>query len=69
MSFSSAGSNDPDGSIVGCRWDFGDGTAPVDNGCQNVSHKFTSKKTYTVTLTVTDDKGAKGSDTATAKIR
>ena len=36
------------------EWDFGDGNTSTDN---NPKHKYKSKGTYTVMLTVTDDRG------------
>ena len=36
------------------EWDFGDGSTSTDN---NPRHKYKSKGTYTVILTVTDDRG------------
>ncbi len=58
--FDGSGSYDPDGEIVSYDWDFGDGT--TDSG-ETVSHTFRDPGGYTVTLTVTDDQGATGSDT------
>jgi PKD repeat protein len=59
--FNANASHDPDGSIVAYYWEFGDGT----NGTGvAVRHSFTVAGTYTVTLTVTDDDGATGSDVA-----
>jgi PKD repeat protein len=55
--FNSAGSADPDGSITARLWDFGDGTTATTAG---PSHTYTAAGTYTVVLTVTDDKGATG---------
>jgi len=49
-------SSDPDGSIAGYTWDWGDGS-PQDSGI-TATHTFASPGTYTVTLTVTDDGGA-----------
>ncbi|MEN8374345.1 MAG: PKD domain-containing protein, partial [Gemmatimonadota bacterium] len=46
---------DPDGSIVDWSWDFGDGS-PAGSG-DIVEHAYTSTGAYTVTLTVTDDRG------------
>ncbi len=65
IAFSSAGSNDPDGTIVGYSWDFGDGSG---SSTANPSHAYGSAGTYTVTLTVTDDQGATGSASTTATV-
>lgn len=54
VSFSSAGSSDPDGNIVSTLWEFGDGatsTAP------NPNHTYTVPGQYVVLLTVTDNQG------------
>ncbi len=48
---------DADGNITSWLWDFGDNTNSTE---QNPTHTFTEIGTYTVTLTVTDDK--EGSD-------
>ena len=58
--FDGSGSIDPDGVIKSYGWSFGDG---VSTSGVNVSHAYVSEGLYTVTLTVTDDKGATGSDT------
>lgn len=55
ISFSSEGSNDPDGNIVEYRWDFGDGQTSAS---ADPSYTYSEPGTYTVTLRVTDDKGA-----------
>ena len=50
--FDASASDDSDGSIVSFAWDFGDGS----NGSgETVSHTFTEKGDFTVSLTVTDD--------------
>jgi subtilisin family serine protease len=57
--FDGSGSTDPDGTINSYDWNFGDestGAGPI------VSHSFASDGTYLVTLTVTDDDDATGSD-------
>jgi len=52
------GSSDSDGSITGWAWDFGDESS---SSAQNPSHTYQAAGTYTVTLTVTDNGGARGS--------
>ncbi|UCH96662.1 MAG: PKD domain-containing protein, partial [Candidatus Aminicenantes bacterium] len=65
ISFSSEGSNDPDGTIAGFLWDFGDGNTST---AANPDHTYTAGGTYTVTLTVTDNDGAQDSDTTSAEV-
>lgn len=48
-------SNDPDGSIVAWSWDFGDGSSSTQ---QNPTHTYATAGSYTVKLTVTDDRQA-----------
>jgi len=55
LTYDGRGSSDPDGTIANYEWDFGDGiytTGPL------VTHAFQSAGSYTVSLTVTDNKGA-----------
>jgi len=63
VSFDGSGSYDPDpaGTIVSYAWDFGDGTTGTG---VTPSHDYSTAGTYTVILTVTDDGGATGTDTA-----
>lgn len=55
VSFNANQSNDPDGTITGYSWNFGDGSSASGS---SASHKFTQAAVYTVTLKVTDNKGA-----------
>ncbi len=55
VDFDGTGSNDPDGTIAGYHWAFGDGT--TGSGA-TTSHDYQSSGNYAVTLTVTDDDGA-----------
>ena len=52
--FDASASRDPDGRIVSCTWDFGDGA--IGAGA-SVQHVFAAPATYAVTLTVADDDG------------
>jgi len=65
VAFSSAGSNDPDGIIVSYLWTFGDGGSSTE---ANPSYTYAAAGSYSVSLTVTDNDGAEGSDTASAEI-
>lgn len=60
--FDSSGSTD-DGIIVAREWDFGDGGTSQEIA---PAHTFNSSGTFTVTLTITDNQGGKG--TRTVKI-
>lgn len=61
VALNGTGSTDPDGSIVAYAWAFGDGGTGVG---PSVSRAYAAPGTYTVTLTVTDDRGATAGDTA-----
>lgn len=54
VSFSGAGSSDPDGSIAGWSWTFGDGTSATG---VTTSHVYSTAGTYTAQLQVTDNGG------------
>jgi len=65
IQFSSAGSQDDDGTIVAFEWDFGDGNS---SGDANPTHAFENEDTYQVTLAVTDDDGLIDSSNTTAQV-
>jgi PKD repeat protein len=56
VNFSSAGSNDPDGSIASYSWNFGDGSAA--STLPAPSHLYSAAGTFNAVLTVTDNRGA-----------
>lgn len=57
---------DPNGTIAGYSWDFGDGATSNE---QNPSHTYNSSSTYIVTLTVTDDDGLRASSFVEISVR
>jgi len=65
MICSADGSIDPDGTIVSFDWQFGDGAQAEGS---TVTHIYVGAGTYRVTLTATDDLGAKQSITRTVTV-
>jgi len=63
--FDGSGSTDNDGTIADYAWNFGDGAT---GGGQATSHEYDAYGDYPVTLTVTDDLGATGTDTQTVTV-
>lgn len=66
VDFSSAGSGDTDGTIMGYVWDFGDGSPTSTE--ENPTRTYTAQGVYTATLTVTDDKGGVDSADVTVTV-
>jgi PKD repeat protein len=58
VTFDASLSTDSDGRIVSYTWNFGDGS---QGSGQVVKHEFSTMGTYTVTLTVTDDRSQSAS--------
>src|SRR5581483_3123577 len=69
LTFNATGSSDPDGTIVKYRWDFKDGKPAVEGDvvhAQTVSHDFTTRGVFMVSLTAYDDDG--GNATTTVQV-
>ncbi|MFM7272084.1 MAG: PKD domain-containing protein [Actinomycetes bacterium] len=70
VAFTGSDSFDPDGIIISYFWDFGDGSDPIspdevsERVGANPSHTYASPGTYSVSLTVTDDRGSTSQLTA-----
>ena len=71
VSFSTAGSRDPEGPLASWTLDFGDGT-PAATGTGDppatVAHTYATAGTFTATLTVRDKAGATASATVTTTV-
>ena len=65
VTFSSAGSSDPNGTIASYSWNFGDGGTST---LANPSHTYQTAGTYNATLTVTDNQGATGTASVTITV-
>ena len=63
--FDASASSDPDGSVAGQLWSFGDGTPPA--GGAKPKHVYAKPGTFTVTLTVVDDDGCSAARTFTGR--
>ncbi|MGY1664221.1 PKD domain-containing protein, partial [Geodermatophilus sp. SYSU D00705] len=60
-----AGSSDPDGRIASHAWDFGDGQRGTG---VTASHTYAAAGTYTVRLTVTDERGGTATTTRSVTV-
>jgi hypothetical protein len=65
VSFSGAGSSDPDGSIASYVWNFGNGSAGVGT---TAGVSYSAPGVYTATLTITDNRGATASSSTTITV-
>jgi PKD repeat protein len=63
--FDASASSDSDGVVVGYAWNFGDGATASG---KVVTHQFQAQGTYTVSLTVTDDRGYTGTTTQAVSV-
>jgi chitodextrinase len=65
ISFDASSSYDPDGTINAYLWDLGNGTTA---NTATISQTYSAPGEYNIKLTVTDNKGAKGTSLATVKV-
>lgn len=63
---STSGSSDPDGTIVSRTINFGDGTVV---SAVSATHQYKSAGSFTLTATVTDNKGASSSSSAIVTVK
>ena len=66
VTFDGSSSNDADGTITAYTWNFGDGTADAVGSRAN--HVFSDSGSFTIRLTVTDNRGTSASRTATINV-
>ena len=67
VAFSSAGSTDPDGTIVSYDWDFGDGSTHA-TVASPPAHTYTAIGNYNAKLTVTDNRGGTNTTATSAPV-
>lgn len=65
VSFDASSSSDLDGLIIAYAWDFGDGSTGAG---KLIDYTFAAAGTYTVTLTIVDDRGASAVNTTTVTV-
>lgn len=63
--FDGSASSDSDGAVTSYAWDFGDG---LGGSGDIVNHTYSTSGTYLVMLTVTDNHGATGTATVSARV-
>ncbi|MBX2820407.1 MAG: PKD domain-containing protein [Rhodothermaceae bacterium] len=65
VTYDATASSDPDGEIVSYLWDFGDGSTRTD---AVGTYAYAAAGTYTVSVTITDDRGATAEGSTTIEI-
>jgi PKD repeat protein len=57
VTFNANASRDPDGTILGYQWNFGDGTTVLNTTSATVTHVYANSGTFMVSLIVLDSQG------------
>jgi PKD repeat protein len=65
VSFNGSGSSDPEGTISSYSWTFGDGATSTS---ENPTHTYSTRATYQVALTVTNNLGQTNTDTQSVTV-
>ncbi|MGB2983589.1 MAG: PKD domain-containing protein, partial [Candidatus Bipolaricaulia bacterium] len=68
VTFDGSDSRDSDGNIVGHLWDFGDGESATGETATHTYITTLETRTFTVTLTVTDNQGARSEASQTIEV-
>jgi PKD repeat protein len=68
VSVDGSASSDTDGTIASYQWNWGDGTSSEASAEATATHEYTSAGTYEITLTVVDDDGASGTESAEVEV-
>jgi chitinase len=68
LRFDGSGSYDPEGHALVYTWSFGDGTPNSQTATNYVDHTYTTRGTYSVTLTVNDGSQNSTASATSAKI-
>jgi glucose/arabinose dehydrogenase len=58
VTFDAGASSDPDGDDLSYRWDFGDGSKPIETDRSEVEHTYDEEGVHRATLVVGDGEGA-----------
>lgn len=66
FAFNGTSSSDPDGQIASYSWDYGDSSTKGSGA--TTTHKYSTNGTYSVILTVKDNKGSSDTESAQVKV-
>jgi len=67
-SLDASASTDPDGKVVGYKWNYGDASAQSWLTSTTTSHSYNKRAKYVITLTVVDNGGQEASLSKTVDV-